>query len=122
MWKEEAKVPNYGAVFKVKEGINGLTKSDLMDFLTVIDPNDQSEFESVETLYPIEIQGTTTESSLMGYIKANTAHVLGYEYLEGSDFYQYLSDMVDKIINDDAPCEDVVCNIEGNEILVHIAR
>jgi hypothetical protein len=120
--EKEVKTPKYGAVFKVKQGINGLTKSDLMDFLTIIDPNDQSEFDSMETLYPLEIQGKTTESSLMGYIRADTARDLEYEFSENSDFYEYLSDMLDRIINEDVPCEDVVCKINDNEILVHISR
>jgi hypothetical protein len=110
---EEVNTPNYGAVFKLKEGVEGLSRDEVIHLMDVI---------KSDNVYPIEID-SSEESTAMGFIIGEVAKACGYVYERGSNFYSYISNIVDEIdLGNTADTEFPFTTIHGVKILIYIEK
>ena len=79
----------FGIVLMEKPGEDGLTRDDIVRMLYLID-ND-TEF------YPVEFMAHCQESCAMGFITADTANELDFDYDENSDIRHFIANILDDI-------------------------
>lgn len=97
----------YGLVLKEKCGADGLEKSEVIDLFDMLDEN---------KAYPIELSAYAQESTAMGFITANAAELIDYDYEKLG-----LHDYVASILNDtDKECE--TCEYEFKGIKIWLSR
>ena len=85
----------YGIALREKEGMSGLTKSDVMDLFDMLD--------SIEA-YPVELEAKEHECSAMGFITSEAADLLNYDF-ETSGFHDFISGILDDMANESETCE-----------------
>lgn len=94
-------------VLKEKESVDGLTRSDVLDMLDMLDSTE---------VYPIELEAREHESVAMGFISPNAASKLWYNY-ESSGLHDYIAGILD-----DMEKESDDCTYEFKGICIWLSR
>ena len=97
----------YGLVLREKYGTDGITKADVMDMFDMLDGTEA---------YPIELSAYAQESFAMGFITAEAAELIEYEY-EYSGLHNYIA-----LILNDVNREEDSCEYEFKGIKIWLSR
>ena len=98
----ENSIMEFGLVLKEKPGIDGLTKSDIMDMFDMLDSNEA---------FPIELEAHYQECSAMGFITPNAAELIDYDY-ERSGLHDFIAAILDDMANENISCTYTFRGIE----------
>ena len=79
----------------MKLGIDGITKTDVMDMFDMLDSTEA---------YPIELSAYAQESSAMGFITTKAAELIEYDY-EYSGLHNYIACILDDMRRENDSCE-----------------
>lgn len=85
----------YGLVLKEKYGTDGMTKTEIIDLLDMLDGTEA---------YPIELSANAQESSGMGFITPEAAELIEYDY-EYSGLHGYIALILDDMCRESEDCE-----------------
>lgn len=97
----------YGLVLREKYGTDGISKTDVMDMFDMLDSDE---------VYPIELSANAQESSAMGFITAEAAELIEYDY-EYSGLHGYIALILDDMCRE---CDD--CEYEFKGIKIWLSR
>ncbi len=91
------------AAFIEKEDTEGLTRSEIMNLLDVLDN---------EPVYPLEINDPDGNSTAMGFIRAASADIIDYRYANESDFGKSISAILADMNLESENEEYSICNLK----------
>ena len=97
---------NIGIALYELPGMNGLTKTNVMDLMDTVATNE---------VYPMEIGGMTLESAAMGFITSEAADKLDYEYGQDSAVGKFIASILDDINKE---TEDGIYEFQGITIFL----
>lgn len=85
----------YGLVLKERCGADGLKKDDVMEMIDLLESNE---------FFPIELSACCCESSALGFITADAANLVDYDY-ENSGLHSYIASILDDMHNENEDCK-----------------
>lgn len=84
----------YGIALREVEGERGLTRSDVLDLFDML---------GGEEVFPLELEAREHECSAMGFISAEAAYALDYDY-EYSGLHDFIAGVLDDMRNESEDC------------------
>lgn len=93
--EEDKEDKKYGIVLRQKYDIDGLIKKDILELADRLDDQE---------VYPIEIEAKQCPCSAMGFITAEAAEILDYDY-EGSGLRDFIAAILDNVDLESADCQ-----------------